>query len=116
MYNDVIENTLFTDYDDVSNIRFRQKRISRLKQAEGQKIHIVVAGRTDYTVGQVVRINKFKSEPVQKNDDPNDLLDKLISGNYLVASINHVIDIDKHECHMTLIKDSLILDLNRPVT
>ena len=116
MYNDVIENTLFTDYEEVSNVRFRQKRISRLKQAEGNKIQIVVPGRTDYTVGQVVTINKFKSEPIEKSDDSKDLLDKLISGNYLISSINHLVGIDKHECHMTLIKDSLILDLNRPVT
>jgi len=115
MFNDTIEVGLFTDYEDVSNIKNRQKRISRLKQAEANKIQIVVYGRTDYTVGLVVKVVKFKSAPIEKNDtesSPEKILDGLISGNYLISAINHVIDVEKHECHMTLIKDSLIVDLN----
>jgi hypothetical protein len=117
MYNDTIEVGLFSDYDDVSNARVRQKRISRLKQAEAHKIHITVPGRTDYTAGQVVTVIKYKAEPISKDKgDQREILDGIISGRYLVASINHVIDIEKHECHMTLIKDSMIIDLNKGST
>jgi hypothetical protein len=117
MYNDTIEVGLFSDYEDVSNARVRQKRISRLKQAEAHKIHITVPGRTDYTCGQVVTVIKYKAEPIAKDkSDSKEILDGIISGRYLIASINHVIDIEKHECHMTLIKDSMIIDLNKGTT
>ena len=116
MFNDVIQVGLFSDYEDVSNARVRQKRISRMKQAEAHKIHITVPGRTDYTAGQVVTVVKFKAEPISKDrSDQQEILDGVISGRYLVASINHVVDIEKHECHMTLIKDSMIMDLNKGV-
>jgi hypothetical protein len=116
MYNDVIENTLFTDYEEVSNVRSRQKRISRLKQAEAYKINIVVCGRTDYTVGQKVNVKSFKNEPIKGSDNDEDILDNIISGNYLIATINHVIDREKHECHMQLIKDSLTINLDKGAT
>jgi hypothetical protein len=114
MMADNIELGLFTDWDDVSNIQIRQNRISRLKQAESYKLEIVVPGRTDYTVGQVVVVNKFKSEPIKQSDTPDDILDNLISGNYLVSAIHHNIDRQKHECTMELIKDSLTMNLDNP--
>jgi len=116
MFNDTIENGLFTDYDDVSDVRVRLKRISRLKQAEAYKINIVVFGRTDYTVGQKVNIKSFKAEPIKQSDREEDIIDPIISGNYLIGTINHVIDREKHECHMQLIKDSLIINLNKGAT
>lgn len=116
MYNDVMEHGLFTDYDDVSDVRVRQKRVSRLKQAEAYKINITVAGRTDYTVGQKVNVKSYKSEPIKGSDNDEDILDNIISGNYLIATINHVIDREKHECHMQLIKDSLTINLDKGAT
>lgn len=116
MYNDVMENGLFTDYDDVSDVRVRQKRVSRLKQAEAYKINITVAGRTDYTVGQKVNVKSYKAEPIKGSDNDEDILDNIISGNYLIATINHVIDREKHECHMQLIKDSLTVNLDKGAT
>jgi hypothetical protein len=112
MFADNIELGLFTDWDDVSNIQIRQNRISRLKQAESYKIEILVPGRTDYTVGQVVSIKKFKSEPIKTKDATADILDNLISGNYLVSAIHHSINRQKHECRMELIKDSIMMNLD----
>jgi hypothetical protein len=113
MFADNIETGLFTDYDDVSNIKVRQKRISRLKQAEAYKIEIVVPGRTDYTVGQVVSVKKFKAEPIKKLDNTEDSIDNLISGKYLISAIHHHINKSNHECTMELIKDSLNMNLDK---
>ena len=55
----------------------------------------------------------YKSEPIKQQDNDDDILDNIVSGKYLVSSINHVIDREKHECHMELIKDSLTMDLNK---
>lgn len=113
MFSDNIETGLFTDYGDVSTARVRQARVARMKQAEAYRIQIVVCGRTDYTVGKVVKIKMFKSEPIKASDNEEDILDNIVSGKYLVSSINHVIDREKHECHMELIKDSLTVNLDK---
>jgi len=104
-------NQLFTGYGVVDATRAIQDRISRMKQAESFKVTIKVKGRTDYTVGQVVYLDINTPSPTQTDDTPETMVDKMFSGNYLVAAINHYIDREMHECTMELIKDSLIFDL-----
>jgi hypothetical protein len=105
-------NQLFTGFGIVDTTRAIQDRISRMKQAESFKIRIKVKGRTDYTVGQVVYLDINTASPTQSDDTPEELKDKMFTGNYLVAAINHYIDKENgHECHMEVIKDSLIFDL-----
>jgi hypothetical protein len=55
-----------------------------------------------------VTLNKV--EPISKDD--TDITDKMFSGNYLIAAINHYVDRNKHECHMELVKESLQFNLN----
>lgn len=110
---DVAHSYMFTNYQDVTNIRSAQTRISRIKQAQGNRLNITVAGRTDYTAGQIVRVTTFQAEPTRTEDSDSDQKDRLISGVYLISAINHTIDREKHECHMELIKDSLTVDLNK---
>lgn len=101
----------FSGFGDVTNSNFLQERISLLKTAESNKIQITVPGRTDYTVGQKVFVRFNRVESVSKKDD--DITDKVFSGNYLISAINHYIDREKHECHMEVIKESSLLDMNR---
>lgn len=101
----------FTGSSDNTNSKFNQERISTMKLAEANKLNITVPGRTDYTVGQKVKVTLNRMEPISKNDD--DTTDKLLSGNYLIAAVNHYIDKEKHECHMELIKESSMMDMNR---
>jgi hypothetical protein len=107
LFNDVVHSKMFGDqWDDVTSVTMRLERMSRLKLAEAFKINIVVAGKTNYTVGQKVRIKSYKSAPVREQDGDDENVDYTISGFYLIATINHVIDRKSHECHMQLIKDS----------
>ena len=101
----------FNGYGDVTNSKFNQERISTMKLAEANKLNITVPGRTDYTVGQKVKVTLNRMEPISKKDD--DVTDKLLSGNYLIAAINHYIDKEKHQCYMELIKESSMKDMNR---
>ena len=101
----------FNNYTDVTNAKTLQRRMSQLQQADANSIEIVVPGRTDYTVGSKVYVKLNKFMPIDSAD--SDTLDKVFSGNYLIASINHFIDRDSHECHMKLIKDSYIIDLDK---
>jgi hypothetical protein len=112
MFNDVIQKSSFTGYGNVSNTDITQARISRLMMAQANKIEITVPGRTDYTVGQVVGVKAFQKEPMNKEDSNEKQLDKLLSGAYIIGAINHTISKEKHECHMELIKDSLVIDLD----
>lgn len=101
----------FTDKGDSSNSKFLQKRISLMKAADSSKIQIVVPGRTQYTVGQKVLVELYKTETVD-DENKEDTLDKYLSGAYVIGAINHFIDRDKHECTMELFKDSLLIDLD----
>lgn len=97
----------FTDFLDVSNYQHEQKRISLMKLAESSKVEITVPGRCDYTAGQKVSLTLNKVQSTDSNDDNDDLIDRMFSGFYLIAAVNHYVTRERHECHMELIKDSL---------
>jgi hypothetical protein len=103
----------FNNFGDVTNSKTIQKRMSQLRQAEATKIQIVVPGRTDYTVGKKVRVKLNKFNPIENVDSPEDTVDNMFSGNYLISGINHFINREKHQCHMELMKDSFIVDLDK---
>ena len=102
----------FSSFGDTTNARIVQERVSFLKMAESNKLSINVAGRLDYTVGKVVTVTMNKMQPFRKNEGIKDMVDKVNSGQYLIAAINHIITIQGHECAMELIKDSSIKKIN----
>lgn len=101
----------FSGFGEDSYATRKQERISLMRMAESNKIEITVPGRTDYTVGQKVKVTLNRVEPVSDRDD--DLQDKMFSGYYLIGAINHYINRESHECRMELIKDSSLLDKSR---
>lgn len=100
---------VFSNFGDGTNYKFLQERLSLMKLAEANKLQITVAGKVDYTVGQKVKVSLNKIEPVSMED--TDTEDKMFSGYYIISAINHYIDREMHECHMELIKDTLIINL-----
>lgn len=109
-YNRAFET--FSSFGDTTNARIIQDRIAILKAAEANKMQISVAGRSDYTVGQVVKVSLNKSQPIDYRETETDYMDEMFSGKYLISAINHYITRDSHECHMELIKDSSIKDFS----
>lgn len=105
----------FTDKGDTSNFKMCQRRMSELAQSTDYTIEINVPGRTDYTVGQVVRITMFQTEPLTQKETNKQQLDMIFSGRYLVSSINHYITREKHECSMELVKDSYITSFSNNI-
>jgi hypothetical protein len=103
----------YNNFGDVTNSKSVQKRMSQLRQAEATKIEIVVPGRTDYTVGKKVKVTLNKFNPIDGSDSQKDTVDNMFSGNYIISGINHFIDREKHQCHMELMKDSFIVDLDK---
>lgn len=98
----------YTNSKDATNFAFLQKRISEILQGDDFKIEIEVPGRTDYTVGQCVRITSFQVEPLNQRESTKAQLDMIFSGKYLVSAINHYITRESHQCSMELVKDSYI--------
>lgn len=103
----------FNNFGDVTNSKTIQKRMSTIMQAEITRINIVVPGRTDYTVGKKVHVKLNKFNPIEGKDSDKDTYDNMFSGNYIISGINHFIDREKHQCHMELMKDSFIVDLDK---
>jgi hypothetical protein len=101
----------FNGFEDVTNAKTNQERISLLKLSEANKLNITVPGRCDYTVGLKIALDLEKIQPLSKAD--KDTTDKMFSGNYIIAAINHYIDREKHECYMEIIKESSMIDMNR---
>lgn len=98
----------FNAYGDVTNTKTIQERKSLLEQINAFRLEIVVYGRLDYTVGQMVDIRVFKAAQLSPEEDPEEYLDKIYSGKYLIAACAHTIDREKHECSIELIKESFI--------
>lgn len=103
---------IFNQYGDVSNYRIMQERISNLIQAEGIRVKVVVPGRTDYTVGQIVELKITQPEPLSEKDRDDEHIDNTFSGKYLIGAINHLIDRERHTCSMELIKDSWLKNVD----
>ena len=106
------DNANFSGFGDATNYKYVQERISLMNLAEASKIEITVPGRSDYTVGQKVSVTLNKIQPVSKEDDNQDIVDKMFSGFYIISAINHYVTRERHECHMELIKDSLQLNID----
>jgi hypothetical protein len=104
-------NNNFADFGDSTNAKSIQNRISLMAQIDANKIEIVVPGRLDYTVGLKIDINLFKAEPSVKEDTESK--DEMFSGSYLISAVNHYINRNAHECTLELVKDSLLIDLDR---
>lgn len=106
------EGRHYGNFNGYYQSRTKQMRLSLLGQAEYHKVSITVPGRTDYTVGQKISLKLYKTNHItaEKADDD---IDKVYSGNYLISAIHHDITRDNHTCYMEIIKDSLIIDMNR---
>jgi hypothetical protein len=100
----------FNGFGDVTYAKSNQERNSLMKLAEANKISITVPGRCDYTVGQKINLDLKRIEPLSKKD--GDTTDKMFSGNYIIAAINHYVDREKHECNMEIIKETSMMNMN----
>jgi hypothetical protein len=101
----------FNAFGDVTNTKTVQERISLIEQMNAFKLEIIVFGRMDYSIGQTVNLRVFKNSQLTPEDDPEEYLDKIYSGKYLISAIAHTIDREKHECSMELVKESFIREL-----
>jgi hypothetical protein len=103
-------NSLFNGFGDDGSQNWLQRRASLMAQANAYRLTAEIPGRTDITIGQVIRVDLYKTAPIRKEDVDTDLMDQMFSGRYVISAINHRITREKHEIHMECIKDSLLVD------
>ena len=104
-----IHSSMFDEFSSDFPETWLLQRRSLLQQITSYRGEIVVAGRTDYKVGMVVELN---FHTVRNHTTKEESEERYHKGNYLVASINHRITKNEHECIMSVIKDSIITNLN----
>ena len=83
---------------------FLTNRISQLSLANYTKIKIIVPGNSDIIAGGLLKIGVFGVKPVGNSREE----DKILSGNYLVTAVRHIISPLGYTSVVELAKDSNI--------
>lgn len=92
------------------------KGIMQMSELNAFTMNLTVPGRSDLTVGHVINVYIYRNTPIKANDTEEKILDKTFSGRYLIVSLCHELNREKHNIHMTVVKDSLIIDLTKEGT
>lgn len=102
-------NSAFNGFGDDGAQNWLQKRTSLMSQAHAYRLTAEISGRTDITVGQTIKVQLYKTRPIDANEPTDNVMDNMFSGRYVISAINHRITRKKHEIHMECLKDSLIV-------
>ena len=86
---------------------FYGNRLSNMLELNSLKLNISIYGRTDIEAGRIIGINFPDMSPNDETDLIKKNLDSKYSGNYLITSIHHKINVVKHMMSMEVIRDSL---------
>ena len=86
--------------------RTLQNRIALMNELNNHKVEVVVAGRTDMEVGEVVKFS-FPNVKAKDNTTTDGDEDKYYGGLYLITAIRHKINLKRHMMVLELVKDSV---------
>lgn len=103
--NPYVHNTFKKDISD----QIISRRLPLLSQSELLTIEIVVPGRTDIKVGDLVKLNIGNLSTRKTKFDFEQ--DKYKSGKYLISAIRHRFTQTRHKMIMNIIKDSFESDI-----
>lgn len=98
-----IHRTLHNGYKNLSPTH-GSKRALLLKNLQNITTNVQVFGRLDYTVGRMVNLTVYKDQTVDEKTEDSKLEDELLSGNYIISSLCHIITRNNHICNMELSK------------
>lgn len=112
--NRALEN--FTNFrtDDMKS--WHLKGIMQMAEAHAFQMEITVPGTSNVCVGDVIDVYIYRTTPYRATDTEEDIIDKTFSGRYLVTSLCHNLNREKHNMNLTVVKDSLIIDLTKEGT
>jgi hypothetical protein len=105
-----LSNHQYSTYDGVANIsesETKQKRKAIFRALMKHQATILVPGRTDYTVGQMMELNIPRMAPTASKNSSESEEDYILSGKYMLIALAHYITKDMHRCSMELVKNSV---------
>jgi len=102
-----LHNNTNTNFDEISKYMHGNRR-SNMLELNNFKMQLVVPGRTDLEVGNVIKIIFPKGKPgaISGEDKMTDIQDKLYTGYYLITNLSHKINPKTHYITMNVVKDS----------
>ena len=106
----------YTNFKSDGMKTWHLKGIMQMAEMNAFTMDLTVPGRSDLTVGQVIDVFIYRNTPIKAKDTEESVLDKTFSGRYLITSLCHELNREKHIIHMTVVKDSLIIDLTKEGT
>ena len=109
---DTVKNLRYDEsFDDVFVSR-ELTRMTYLNSLNQYKFQISIPGRTDIEVGNTIRI-VYPAPQVKdgKGNDYEELIDRLLTGNYIISAIHHKIDVGQHKMICEVVKNGLRKDL-----
>lgn len=72
------------------------------------KFSITMPGRTDIEVGKLIKLVYPAAGPKSEDADPEDLMDQVLTGRYLITAIHHTISsFAKHSMKVEIVKNGL---------
>jgi hypothetical protein len=89
------------------------KNVMNMAELNAFSIDITVPGRSNLCVGDIIEVIFYRPTPIGAKDTEEQIMDKTFSGRYLIGALCHNLNREKHEMHMTIYKDSLIIDLTK---
>jgi len=106
-----IHNYIASNYSEKMN-NIYGNRLSNMLDLNSLKLDITIYGRTDIEAGRTISIDFPDVSPAREQDITSSHLDQKYSGNYLITSIHHKINIAKHMITMEVIRDSQPTEIN----
>lgn len=108
---DAFDILIDQSYDDKLVSR-ELSRMTYFNSMNQYKFTISLPGRTDIEVGNMIRV-VYPAPQVKdgKGQDYESLIDRLLTGNFLVTAIHHKIDIGQHKMILEIVKNGLREDL-----
>lgn len=92
------------------------QRLTELASINSQTVFLDVAGRMNIYAGNVINLIVPLSHISTSDSAPKDFsetMDKTLSGRYLITSIKHFFDRERHTTHLQINKDSLFKTDNK---
>ena len=109
--NNIVNTEAFAQDDIEDNSKIFDLHLERqidILRSRGNVITLRVAGNSDLNAGDVIR---FETPALVNQEKSSGEDDTLVSGNYIISKLDHVITKTKYYCNLELIKDSIIEEL-----
>lgn len=97
------------DLADVTDTKFMQKRNAVNAAFLQAPIFVDVLGRCDYTVGQKIELKMNRPRAIGDEMSEEDVIDKHLSGNYIITSLSHQFTRSLHVITLELSKESSMI-------